>query len=53
VATSAVALIMAAEGESILRARVGMLPARNHGRERVSRTDRKEIWGKRKLTQHQ
>jgi hypothetical protein len=41
------ALIMAAEGRGpLLHARVGMLRAMNHGRER----DRKEThWGKRKL----
>jgi hypothetical protein len=45
------ALIMAAEGRGpLLHARVGMLRAMNHGRERVFRSDRKEThWGKRKL----
>jgi hypothetical protein len=44
------ALIMAAEGRGpLLHARVGMLRAMNHGRERVF-SDRKErAWGKRKL----
>ena len=44
------ALIMAAEGRGpLLHARVGMLRAMNHGRERVF-SDRKEThWGKRKL----
>jgi hypothetical protein len=44
------ALIMAAEGRGpLLHARVGMLKAMNHGRERVF-SDRKEThWGKRKL----
>jgi hypothetical protein len=44
------ALIMAAEGRGpVLHARVGMLRAINHGRERVL-TDLKEThWGKRKL----
>jgi hypothetical protein len=43
------ALIMAAEGRGpMLHARVGMLRAMNHGRERVFRTYRKEThWGKR------
>jgi hypothetical protein len=40
---AAVALIMATEGKGpLLHARVGMLKAMNHGRERVFRTDRKE-----------
>jgi hypothetical protein len=45
------ALILAAEGRGpLLHARVGMLRAMNHGRERVFRSDRKEThWGKRKL----
>jgi len=49
------ALIMAAEGRGpLLHARVGMLRAMNHGRERVFRTDRKEThWGKRKLKRDQ
>jgi hypothetical protein len=44
------ALIMAAEGRGpLLHARVGMLRAMNHGRERVF-SDRKEMhWAKRKL----
>ena len=45
------ALILAAEGRGpLLHARVGMLRAMNHGRERVFRSDRKEThWGRRKL----
>jgi hypothetical protein len=44
------ALIVAAEGRGpLLHARVGMLRAMNHGRERIY-SDRKEThWGKRKL----
>ena len=44
-------LILAAEGRGpLLHARVGMLRAMNHGRERIFRTDRTEMhWGKRKL----
>jgi hypothetical protein len=43
------ALIMAAEGRGpLLHARVGMLRAMNHGRERVFRSDRREThWGRR------
>jgi hypothetical protein len=42
---------MAAEDRGpLMHARVGMLRAMNHGRERVFRTDRKEKhWAKRKL----
>jgi hypothetical protein len=45
------ALLMAAEDRGpLMHARVGMLRAMNHGRERVFRTDRKEKhWAKRKL----
>jgi hypothetical protein len=48
--TAVEALIMAAEGRGpLLHARVGMLRAMNHGKERVF-SDRKEThWGKRKL----
>jgi hypothetical protein len=45
-------LIRAAEtgGAWLMLARIGMLRAMNHGRERVFRSDRKEThWGKRKL----
>ena len=53
--TAVEALIVAAEGRGpLLHARVGMLRAMNHGRERVFRTDRKEThWGKRKLKRDQ
>jgi hypothetical protein len=49
------ALILAAEGRGpLLHARVGMLRAMNHSRERIFRTDRKEThWGKRKLKRDQ
>jgi hypothetical protein len=49
------ALIMAAEGRGpMLHARVGMVRAMNHGRERVFNPDRKEThWAKRKLKRNE
>jgi hypothetical protein len=45
-------LIRAAEGSPawLMMARIAVLKAMNHGRERVFRSDRKEThWGKRKV----